>query len=202
MWEPDVVEAFQAFSDPEKATTEFEFMARTAMNLDFELGLRTGELVALQFSDRVGNVVKVRRARSMIGGRKDIVEKKPKTGSGKRDVGMSSRAQALWDALPARQSVPSIGGYLFVDEAGQPVHPSRIIAEFERLRDGFLAENPHVARITFRDVRSCAITRWVRRGVDAPMVKTMAGHKSYAFTIDRYFKATAADTEAAAAKLG
>jgi integrase len=199
-WEPAVVEAFTDYVSPADATTDDEFAMRTAVCLNFELGLRPGELAALRWADRTGDAVRIRRSNSMVGGLGETDLKDVKTGHGRRDVGMSARAVSLWNGLQARQRVVGLDGFLFSPTG--PCHPQRIIDCFEQLRDGFLANNPGVDRITFYGTRHSAISRWVRKGVSPEMVHKMAGHGSYGFTIKRYFRPTRTDAEEAARKLG
>jgi integrase len=199
-WEPEIVEAFTAFASPTDAVSDDEFAMRTAVCLNFELGLRPGELAALRWADRTGDAIRIRRSNSMVGGRGETDLKDVKTGHGRRDVGMSPRAVSLWNGLQARQRVVGLDGFCFSPVG--PAAPVRIIHCFERLRDEFLAQNPGVDRITFYGTRHSAISRWVRKGISPEMVHKMAGHGSYGFTVKRYFRPTRTDAEEAARKLG
>lgn len=155
----------------------------------------------LKWSDRAGNMLKVRRARSMVGGRRDIAVQRTKTVNGRRDVGMSQAAASLWKTLQARQSVASLDGYVFTTD-GEPVHTGEIVKMFEQIRDTFLGEHPEVPRITFYGTRHTAITSWVAANFKPEVVHKWAGHKKYSFTIERYYKTTADEHEAAIAALG
>jgi integrase len=199
-WEPATVAEFLALADPEKANDDVEHMLRTAVCLNFSLGLRPGELAALRWSDRVSGVVKIRRSRSMVGGRKDIVEKAPKTKNGRRDVAVSVVADRLMRCLQSRQVVTSIDGYCFSID-GDPVHPANIIDCFQRLQREFLADRPGLRRLTFYGSRHSAITGWIRAGIDTPTVSRMAGHSSFAFTVDHYREVLESDLTDAAAKM-
>ena len=198
-WEPETVGEFVAFASPDG--DDLEFMLRTAVCLNFSLALRPGELAALKWTDRVGGVVKIRRSRSMVGGRKDVVEKAPKTKNGRRDVALSPAADRLWKALQGRQTVTSIDGYVFATD-GKPVHPAQIIDCFQRLQREFLLTHPDLRRLTFYGSRHSAITGWIRAGIDTATVSRMAGHASYAFTVDHYREVLASDLDDAAAKMG
>jgi integrase len=199
-WDPEVIPAFSVFADLENIADDREHMLTTAVLLNLHLGLRPGELAALRWTDKAGNTVRVRRARSMVGGRRDIPVKQTKTGAGNRTVGMSGAAATMWVSLRARQAVASLDGYVF-SHNGEPVHTGEIVRRFETLRDGFLAANPDVPRITFYGTRHTAITAWVRAGIKPEVVHKWAGHRKYSFTIERYYSTTNEEHEAAIAAL-
>ena len=102
-WEPSTVADFMAFAAPDDAVDDLDHMLRTAVCLNFALGLRPGELAGLKWTDREGSVVHVQRSRSRAGW--DVIEKSTKTANGLRDVPLSPTADSLWRALQARQRV-------------------------------------------------------------------------------------------------
>jgi integrase len=199
-WEPEVVAEFVAFARPDESHDDVEFMLRTGACLNFHLALRPGELGGLQWSDRDGGIIKIRRSRSMIGGRAEVELKAPKTKQGRREVVLSPTAASLWTALRERQVVVGMDGFVFAID-GEVVHPQRIIDRFQDLQREFLATRPHLRRLRFYDTRHCGITRWIKAGVDIAQVSRMAGHRSVAFSIDRYREVLPSDLAETAAKL-
>jgi integrase len=69
------------------------------------------------------------------------------------------------------------------------------------LQDAFPADHPEVRRLRFYDTRHVAVTLWLKAGIDTPTVSRMAGHSSFAFTIDTYREVLPSDLDAAA-KMG
>lgn len=124
----------------------------------------------------------------------------PKTANGLRDVVLSPGADALWKALQSHQTVVGLDGYLFAVN-GVPVESEAISARFNALQDAFLADHPEARRLRFYDVRHVAITLWLKAHIDTATVSRMAGHASFAFTVDTYREVLESDLADAADKL-
>jgi integrase len=194
-WEPATVTEFLAFADPSNAVDETDRVLRSAICFNFHAGLRPGELAGLKWSDRAGSVIRIRRSRSYAG--RTVVEGPPKTANGHRDVAVSDAADRLWRS--ARQVVTSIDGYVFAVD-GVPVESEAISQRFSTLQDTFLADH-EVRRLRFYDTRHVAITMWLKAGIDTATVSRMAGHSSFAFTVDTYREVLPSDLTDAAAKM-
>ena len=197
------------YASPSHATDDIDHMLRSAICLNLHLGLRPGELAGLKWTDRNGGIgVRNSRSRSQAGREifegtsvRRYVEGAPKTANGLRDVALSPAADALWAQLRTSQKVTGLKGYLFAVN-GVPVESEAISVRFAELQEAFLAENPEVRRLRFYDTRHVAVTLWLKAGIDTATVSRMAGHSSFAFTIDTYREVLPSDLSDAAVKMG
>lgn len=174
------------FEEPDPLTPEeitkllesSEGQIRNLFQFAFWTGMRTSELIALEWGDidRIRNVVRVRRASV----RKRI--KVPKTEAGERDVALLPGAVVALDAQKPFGALP--GGRVFLNprtgsawETDQQIR--RTAWEPAIRRSGLRSRNPYQTRHTFA---SLCLTS----GEDIAWVARQLGHKSIAMTLKRY----------------
>lgn len=75
------------------------------------------------------------------------------------------------------------GGYVVVDELGEPVHPEWYSDEFGRL-----AKRAGVKRIVLHEGRHTTLSLMEKAGVPISVVSKWAGHYDTAFTYSSYVK--------------
>jgi len=160
-------------------------------------GVRVGELMGITW-DRVdipGDTKKpvtlrIDRALQYVDGKPDLVE--PKTPAGVRDLTLSTTAAAPLKRLRKQQNETALRlgkgwsnplNLVFVTETGQPLNRRQVLKQYFRplLRDSGL---PPLMK--FHTLRHAAASLLIADGVPIPLVSSMLGHSTPAFTMSIY----------------
>jgi integrase len=152
-------------------------------------GLRRGELAGLRWSDvdldREAIAIRVQRTTDADS---KVVEKEPK-GTSRRVVQVgpdvvaalrSHRTAQLAERLAAGPAWTD-SGRVFVDEAGKPYHPGRLVRLFRRL-----CEQVGAPPIRLHDLRHTCATVLLVGGTHPKVVQERLGHASITITMDTY----------------
>jgi integrase len=161
-------------------------------------GLRQGEALALEWRNvtLTGDAqisVMSSAARTSAG----LVTKAPKSARSRRVIPLTPGAAAALKAHRAARDVADIGGLVFTDAKGAPVHPRRDWQDWQDL----LADLglPHYR---VHDIRHTTATMLLERGADARVVQEIMGHATAAFTQQAYQHVRPALTRRAVDLLG
>ncbi len=156
-------------------------------------GLRRGELLALRWSDIDFDekVIHIHRNRVYAGGK--VIEKKPKTSAGVRDLTIGDRfLEALRMERTKYLCDKAEYGYEFKDQDyvvrqwnGEPYHPQSWKNKWSR----FIAEHG-LEHIRFHDLRHSNVTALLESGVSMKTVQYRAGHSNISTTMDIYAHCT------------
>ena len=139
-------------------------------------GLRQGEALALEWRDvklAPPASVTVRQSAAQVQGER--VVKSPKSAASRRSVPLASVAVAALRAHRQDQAVASLGGLVFTQPDGRPVHPR---ADWQDWQD--LLADLGLPRYRVHDARHGYATMLLEGGVDPRVVQAMLGHSTMA----------------------
>lgn len=155
--------------------------------LELALGLRRGEIAALQWSDiDFGNgIIHITRNRVIAGNKK--VTKTPKSASGLRDIAIGDNVLELlkneYDKY--QENTNKVGfadsGYVIHKDNGEPYSPDSITQKWVRFR-----HSNNLRDIRFHDLRHTCATTMIAKGVDNKTVQARLGHSSIQTTMNIY----------------
>ena len=156
--------------------------------LGASVGLRRGEMAALQWKDvdLVKNTVSIYQSRvhTTLG----IIEKAPKTQAGKRTITIGHDvvdalrdAKAIYDKALCNNPGFKDLGYVLFKENGEPFHPDSLTQKWER----FVAKH-HLPHIRLHDLRHSNATAMIAAGINAKVVQHRLGHANISITLDTY----------------
>lgn len=137
-------------------------------------GLRASEQWALRWRNIVDGVIKVEQRVDAFG-EFDTT----KSESGQRDVPMS---KALAAELKALRKGKKGEDFVFPDSAGGFTRHTN----FMRRKWKPLIAKAEVADIGWHALRHFAVSTWIEAGLQPKAVQTLAGHATYAITMNRY----------------
>lgn len=133
-------------------------------------GLRRGELLALRWGDLGPDVVHVHLQRVRIAGK--LVEQRPKSAAGVRDVPILPDLRRVLDAQPLHHPRALVC----------PVAPETLAHRWRRVQELAGIEQPY----RLHDLRHTYATRLVAAGCDLRVLQYMLGHSSYELTAGTY----------------
>lgn len=152
-------------------------------------GLRRGEACGLRWEDVDFETsrLSIRRALIPLGREVHICE--PKTKKGRRVLPLNAatvaalRSQAACQADDAQQwgAAWNDSGYVFTQEDGQPLHPTRVSKAFADVQ-----KKAPVPRIRLHDLRHTCAVLHLKAGVHIKVVQELLGHATIAITMDTY----------------
>ncbi|MDR3120055.1 MAG: site-specific integrase [Clostridiales bacterium] len=211
-----------SFFTREEQRLFLEAAADHPLGLAFEMclatGLRQSELLGLRWSDlqtdgqtdgkilRVNNTIMRQRTFRSDGkrGRTAIVEGRPKTTAGVREIPLSPLVCAKLEAhrrrrLEYRLSIGELWnetGFIFTSEVGTPIEPRRLLKMFHAvlMKAGLKKAGLHTLRHTFA-------TRAVEAGMNIKILSTVLGHKDIATTLNLYVHASDQEKQSEMKKL-
>jgi len=157
-------------------------------------GIRQGEALALRWSDTdlasVPASVTIRRSAARVKG--ELSYKAPKSRKSRRTIAIGPATVAALRKHRGAQ-VASIGGLVFTDAHGRPVHPRADYGDWHALLDSL-----GIPRYRVHALRHGAATRLLEAGVDVRTVQEIMGHATPGFTQATYQHVTPALHQAAA----
>ena len=156
--------------------------------LGASVGLRRGEMAALQWSD-VDFVKKtISITKNRVHTTQGIIEKSPKTKAGKRtitighDVANALRdVKAIYDKAVANKPGFKDLGYVLFKENGEAFHPDSLTQKWER----FVAKQ-NLPPIRLHDLRHSNATAMIAAGINAKVVQHRLGHANVSITLNTY----------------
>lgn len=165
--------------------------APLAVILDFQTGLRIGELVALKWSDIKGNYMQVRRMEVRHEEQNDdntwkkaelVLVDHVKTDAGYRKVYLTQTAKNLLKEV--RKSYMRYGinsEFIFIDKHGQRIHKYAIDKRIRKYCKyiGISPKSLHKARKTY-------ISTLIDAGVNINTIRSLAGHENEETTYKNY----------------
>ena len=159
-----LVEALTKFQQEKiEKIAECDLLGYTVLFL-LRTGLRIGELFNLKWSDfdSKRNTIKITAS---------------KTKAGEREVPLSAGARFIIELCKRNNKIE----YIFTNTKGKKLTYSSIQKTFTRIKkeSGIKEFSPHICRHSFA-------TRMIERGVDYKALSMLLGHKSVAFTLQRY----------------
>jgi integrase len=166
------------------------------------LGLRPAEVCGLRWSDvdLESDTLRVQSTRTLVATDKGIVviEKGPKSASGRRSLPLPAQVTSALKAFKATQAreqlaagpvyVPS--GYVLVDELGAPQR-----TDWLRRRAYALMAAAGVRKVRLYDARHACLTYLAVHGVPATIVSAWAGHSDLSLAARVYVHPSAKDLE-------
>lgn len=156
--------------------------------LGASVGLRRGEMAALQWSDvdLINNTISITQNR--VHTKNGVIQKSPKTQAGNRTITIGQNiASALRDAKDiyddAAFNIPGFKdlGYVLFKENGEPFHPDSLTQKWER----FIAKY-HLPHIRLHDLRHSNATAMIAAGINAKVVQHRLGHANVSITLNTY----------------
>lgn len=156
--------------------------------LGASVGLRRGEMAALQWKDVDFTKKTVSITQSRVHTAQGIIEKGPKTQAGKRTITIGNDvANALRDAKSiydnAVRNKPGFKnlGYILFKDNGEPFHPDSLTQKWER----FVAKH-NLPPIRLHDLRHSNATAMIAAGISAKVVQHRLGHANVSITLNTY----------------
>jgi integrase len=151
-------------------------------------GLRRGELAGLRWKDLDLDAQTLTVAQQRTNAGNQVVVMAPKAKS-QRQLLLAPATVAALDAHRKRQRVERLAlgpawtntGYVFVDEAGNPYHPQRLLKMFEQA-----IRRAGVPAIRLHDLRHTMATLALQAGVHPKVVQEQLGHSGINVTLDIY----------------
>lgn len=167
------------------------------------LGLRRGEMAALQWKDVNFSASTVSITQNRVHVKNSVVQKAPKSQAGNRVIKIGqdvltalSDAKTIYD--DAVLNIPGFKnlGYILCKENGEPFHPDSITQRWER----FIAKH-HLPEIRLHDLRHSNATALIAAGVSPKVVQHRLGHANVSITLNTYTHVLPSMDEEAAEKL-
>ena len=155
--------------------------------LEIALGLRRGEVAALQWEDVDFNNGNIHITKNrVIAGNKKVI-KTPKSASGLRTITVGDNVLALlkdeYDKY--KKDINKVGfvdsGYVIHKDNGEPYSPDSLTQKWVRFR-----HSNNLRDIRFHDLRHTCATAMIAKGVDNKTVQTRLGHSSIQTTMNIY----------------
>lgn len=183
-------------------TQEINDMMKAAENTDMYLllllavylGLRRGELIALQWSDIDFNNGIVHVQHNTIKGEKGTVTKAPKSAAGTRSIPTGEKvlkelvsAHKKYNDNKANKKGFVDSGLVICKPDGSSYQPDSISQKWKR----FVKTN-NLRRIRFHDLRHSCATLMAQAGVPPKVAQQRLGHSNISITMDTYTHASAA----------
>lgn len=164
------------------------------VHLEFELGFRLGELLALTWKqvDFTDNTILVEDAKTESGWRtspftEELAPLLKRHKANQEEEGRFFRQQAREAGKP--EPIWNPGGFVFCSETGTQFETSRISAKVYKMFLRWAGLDPE--RYRFHDLRHTAITEWIDAGADPKTAQTLAGHSTPEITMRIYAHARA-----------
>lgn len=156
--------------------------------LGASVGLRRGEMAALQWKDvdLVKNTISISQSRvhTTLG----ILQKAPKTQAGKRTITIGQDAvnalrdaKSIYDDAVANKPGFKDLGYVLFKDNGEPFHPDSLTQKWER----FVARH-NLPPIRLHDLRHSNATAMIAAGINAKVVQHRLGHANVSITLNTY----------------
>jgi integrase len=145
-------------------------------------GLRQGEALALEWRHvklTAPASLKVTQSAARVKGERIV--KAPKSKESRRAVPLPLIAVEALKAHRQAQGVTDIGGLVFTDTKGRPVHPRADYGDWHALLDDLGIRHYRV-----HDLRHGYATMLLEAGEDARVVQSLMGHSTPAFTQKAY----------------
>ena len=156
--------------------------------LGASVGLRRGEMAALQWSDvdLINNTISITQNR--VHTKNGVIQKSPKTQAGNRTITIGQNiASALRNAKEiyddAVLNIPGFKnlGYVLFKENGEPFHPDSLTQKWER----FVAKH-NLPHIRLHDLRHSNATAMIAAGINAKVVQHRLGHANVSITLTTF----------------
>lgn len=167
------------------------------------LGLRRGEMAALQWNDVDFSKGIVSITQNRVHVKNSVVQKAPKSKAGNRiikagpDVLSALRnAKSTYDDAVANTPGFKNMGFVLCKENGEPFHPDSITQRWER----FVAKH-NLPSIRLHDLRHSNATALIAAGVSPKVVQHRLGHANVNITLNTYTHVLPSMDEDAAEKL-
>jgi integrase len=166
-------------------------------------GLRRGELAGLRWKDVDLDAETLTVAQQRTNAGHQVVVMAPKAKS-QRQLLLAPATVAALGAHRKRQRAERLAlgpawtntGYVFVDEAGEPYHPQRLLKMFEHA-----IRRAGVPAIRLHDLRHTMATLALQAGVHPKVVQEQLGHSGINVTLDIYSHVPQAVRRESAAKI-
>lgn len=170
--------------------------------LGASVGLRRGEMAALQWSDVNFSNSTISITQNRVHTSNGVIQKAPKTKSGNRTIKIGSDvitalhdAKEVYDEMANQPGFKDLGYVIFKDN-GEPFHPDSITQKWER----FVAKH-NLPQIRLHDLRHSNATALIAAGVSAKVVQHRLGHANVSITLNTYTHVLPSMDEEAAEKL-
>ena len=153
--------------------------------IGLSLGLRKGEMLALEWNDINFAARTARIRQTYVSGKGGAYSDDPKTEASYRDVpipGFAFEELSKWD----RSTTWVVVGY-----KGRKMSPSTAKTWFQKFYDA----HPTIKRVTMYAMRHSFATSCIRAGIDVALVSKWLGHKDVSTTYNRYVKPLLADLQ-------
>ncbi len=156
--------------------------------LGASVGLRRGEMAALQWKDVDFDKNTVSISQSRVHTTLGVIEKAPKTQTGKRtitighDVANALRdAKAIYDETVTNKPGFKDLGYVLFKDNGDPFHPDSLTQKWER----FVTKHG-LPPIRLHDLRHSNATAMIAAGINAKVIQHRLGHANVSITLNTY----------------
>ena len=167
------------------------------------LGLRRGEMAALQWKDINFSKGTVSITQNRVHVKNSVVQKAPKSKAGNRIIKAGpdiltalGDAKTVYDDAVATTPGFKNMGFVLCKENGEPFHPDSITQRWER----FIAKH-HLPSIRLHDLRHSNATALIAAGVSPKVVQHRLGHANVNITLNTYTHVLPSMDEDAAEKL-
>ncbi len=194
--------------DNEEMATALKIAKGTEMFLPLllglSLGLRRGEITALQWGDIDFDKGDIYIQRNMVLAEGKIIIKEPKSEAGKRHIAIGEKVVSeLKKAYEEYQKDKAELGSLFYDwnyvvrqKNGHYFRPDSLTRKWKRFTD-----SNNLKHIRLHDLRHSCATAMITSGVDPKTVQDRLGHADVSVTMSIYAHSTRATNKAAADKI-
>lgn len=177
-------EQLRTFLELTRTDRQFPLWRLTAMS-----GMRRGEVLGLRWSDLDFNALTVRVSRQWKRGEKGFVLAPPKTDRGKRTIDLDAETMSVlkeWRKQQLEERMAHEGDWhesrlIFTRIDGRAQDVDVVSQRFARL-----VAKTDLPRIRYHDLRHTHATLLLQDGVPAHVVSMRLGHRSVAFTLQRY----------------
>lgn len=167
-------------------------------------GMRRGELCGLKWKYVRVDTAELSVEETLLDVKNELVNGEPKTARGHRTIPLDAGTVALlrWHQTAQKAERLAFGpgfnddGYVFVDEAGEPVRPAWLTRAFTQR-----AKAAGLPAIRLHDLRHTSASLAVASGVPITVVSERLGHAKTSITLDVYAHAQPAQHREAADKL-
>lgn len=198
-WNLEETAAFLQALEEQDISIQFKLFFHLALFC----GARRGEIIALRWTDIDWDRKQIYISKSVFTAKGEVIEKKPKTKSSIRYIGIDDVCLELLQRWQRQQFIyqNSIKNYwqgedfIFIQDNGSRMYPSTPYKKFKtvinRYNQNRMKNQPELPEISMHGLRHTSATLLIAEGVDMKTVSARLGHAKTSTTMDIYAHALA-----------
>lgn len=162
---------------------------RNVFSLALASGMRTGEILALEWDDIYDGYIHIRRTIGIGMDGSPVINNTPKTEKSIRNLPVTATIQKILDdqrELSAALPVKEYPELIFHSSRGGIASTTRIDENIKRIFRDLNKKGAHIERVGAHALRDTFATRYIQQGGSMHTLRDILGHTSLSMTMDLY----------------